>query len=108
MESESRNNPSNEPETLYRRGHLATEFLRLGPIKFIEGLRIMKNSYHEPLGNAREQLVGAGIIPENDQNKHLSSFVFGYFTDHEEWDEVLGLMDRGLRRQEPEEKPEDE
>lgn len=75
----------------YLRGCGASELVTLGPIKFIEGLRLIRQSLHSSrsLDQLEEQLHRRGI--ESDSFHNLTKIYAG---DQAEWDEILGLIER--------------
>ncbi len=83
-------------ETEQRKFHrqwLAGELVELGPIRFIETLRVVREVGQEGVGigeiSLRCQVRGIEMKTER-----LTNFLFGYMDDQAEWDEILGILER--------------
>ncbi len=77
----------------WHREWLAEELSKLGPIKFIEGLRVMKQVHEQNVlvNQISNMLEERGIPVEDERQMH---FMVGYAADEAEWNEILGMLER--------------
>jgi hypothetical protein len=81
----------------WHREWLAEELPELGPVKFIEALRVMKQAHDEnvSINQVPEMLRDRKIEFDHERLTHL---MVGYQADKAEWNEILGLLEREVSR----------
>lgn len=80
----------------FNRQLLGIQLRQLGPIKFIEGLRIARQSQERnmTMDEIATKISQKGLANQQSWNEAFIAFGNGYLSDKAEWDEVLGLLER--------------